>query len=849
MKNLKLSTKLLIYTISVNFFILALFIYFNANRVFNSQKKDAYSKASEMAFRYANEVKSQFEIPLSVAKEIAYIFKSFKDENKELSRDLVNQILKTSLDNNGDFLGVWSVWEANAIDSKDSEFKNILGSDQNGRFAPYWNRVGGIHLEACVDFDSTGETGEYYNRPKRLKKDVIMEPVVYPINGVDVMVVSFASPIINKNGDVLGVVGVDISMDKIREIISKIKPYNTGYAMLISNSGSFAAHPKTDILGKIIGDIDNNPKKDFIKSSIKNGKPFYLDKKAIGTSQETHISYAPFTVGDTASPWSIGVAIPMNIALQESYSTLWFMIFFGISIVLIIFIVLFIISLKIKNNILNITSICSNLIQSIEDGVLDKRENPNRVIIDFRSIILEINRLIDSFVKPINVTAEYVERISRGDTPPKITDDYKGDFNEIKNNLNSLIDANKTITDIAQKISDGDFSINIQERSGEDKLLISLRKSVETIKSVENSINQTIMEVQKGNLSFRTDLSMFLGGWKNLLNSVNGLSNSFENQIKTTTENIKKISSLINKISIGDVPKDIKESYEGEFESIKQSLNILIQATNQITDVAKKLSIGDTDVSLKKRGDKDEMISALINMIDNTKHDVENIIKMSKGDFNFKVIIMSEHDEMAKSCQNLQTVLKSLISDTEMLSNEAQNGNLDVRVDASKHQGDFRKIIDGMNNTLDNLIKPMMLTANYIDRISKGDIPSKITESYKGDFNEIKNNLNLLIDSEKLIENTTQNLSFGELDSLKIEKRSENDKILDSLKKSVDSIRFLVKGIKEYAKHSNSGELDKIDLDENRVEGAYREIFEQLNSAAKSTSEPIYEVLEIMKNL
>jgi len=106
-----------------------------------------------------------------------------------------------------------------------------------------------------------------------------------------------------------------------------------------------------------------------------------------------------------------------------------------------------------------------------------------------------------------------------------------------------------------------------------------------------------------------------------------------------------------------------------------------------------------------------------------------------------------------------------------------------------------------------------------------------------------------LIDSEKLIENTAQNLSFGELDSLKIEKRGDNDKILESLKKSVDSIRFLVKGIKEYAKHSNSGELEKINLDENRVEGAYREIFEQLNSAAKATAEPIYEVLEIMRNL
>ena len=51
-----------------------------------------------------------------------------------------------------------------------------------------------------------------------------------------------------------------------------------------------------------------------------------------------------------------------------------------------------------------------------------------------------VNKLIDAFVGPINVTAEYVDRISKGDIPPKITDTYNGDFNEIKNNLNACID-------------------------------------------------------------------------------------------------------------------------------------------------------------------------------------------------------------------------------------------------------------------------------------------------------------------------------------------------------------------------------------------------------------------------
>ena len=61
--------------------------------------------------------------------------------------------------------------------------------------------------------------------------------------------------------------------------------------------------------------------------------------------------------------------------------------------------------------------------------------------LEFRPIIEGVNATLDAVVGPLNVTAEYVDRISKGDIPPKITDTYNGDFNEIKNNLNQCIDA------------------------------------------------------------------------------------------------------------------------------------------------------------------------------------------------------------------------------------------------------------------------------------------------------------------------------------------------------------------------------------------------------------------------
>ena len=94
-----------------------------------------------------------------------------------------------------------------------------------------------------------------------------------------------------------------------------------------------------------------------------------------------------------------------------------------------------------------------------------------------------------------------------------------------------------------------------------------------------------------------------------------------------------------------------------------------------------------------------------------------------------------------------QTVaLNGMMADVKMLSDAAVAGKLATRADVSNHQGDYRKIVEGVNATLDAVIGPLNVAAKYVDEISKGVIPAKITNDYKGDFNAIKNNLNACID-------------------------------------------------------------------------------------------------------
>jgi len=96
-----------------------------------------------------------------------------------------------------------------------------------------------------------------------------------------------------------------------------------------------------------------------------------------------------------------------------------------------------------------------DLVDAVKEGRLDTRADLKGVSGDERELLQGVNELIDAIVAPLNVTAEYVDRISKGDIPKKITDNYKGDFNEIKNNLNQCIDALNGLINESARLADG----------------------------------------------------------------------------------------------------------------------------------------------------------------------------------------------------------------------------------------------------------------------------------------------------------------------------------------------------------------------------------------------------------
>jgi len=180
--------------------------------------------------------------------------------------------------------------------------------------------------------------------------------------------------------------------------------------------------------------------------------------------------------------------------------------------------------------------------------------------------------------------------------------------------------------------------------------------------------------------------------------------------------------------------------------------------------------------------------------------------------------------------------LKALIADATMLSGAAVQGKLATRADATKHQGDFRRIVQGVNDTLDAVIGPLNVAAGYVDRISKGDIPPRITDNYNGDFNTIKNNLNTCVDAVNALVADAVMLAAAAVEG-KLATRADATKHQGDFRKIVqgvnDTLDGVIKPINEVQRVM--GAMEQGDLTA-RITNDYKGDLQALRNAVNNTA-------------
>ena len=363
----------------------------------------------------------------------------------------------------------------------------------------------------------------------------------------------------------------------------------------------------------------------------------------------------------------------------------------------------------VRNNILALVNDAAMLSQAAIEGRLSTRADASKHQGDFRKIVDGVNNTLDAVIGPLNVAAEYVDNISKGAIPAKITDNYNGDFNTIKNNLNNCIEA---------------ISNMVAEAAALEKAAI------------------------EGRLATRADASQYQGDYRKIVQGVN-------NTLDAVIGPLNVAAAYVDNISKGAIPAKITDNYNGDFNTIKNNLNNCIDAISSMAAEAAALEKAAIEGQLATRaeasqyqGDYRKIVQGVNNTLDAVIGPLnvaaEYVDNISKGAIPAKITDTYNGDfNVIKN--NLNTCIdavNALVADANMLATAAVEGRLQTRADASKHQGDFRKIVQGVNDTLDGVILPVNEAVEVLALVEQGDLTRTVTGNYKGQLGEFKDTVN-----------------------------------------------------------------------------------------------------------
>ncbi|WP_300736643.1 methyl-accepting chemotaxis protein [Trichlorobacter sp.] len=406
----------------------------------------------------------------------------------------------------------------------------------------------------------------------------------------------------------------------------------------------------------------------------------------------------------------------------------------------------------------------TRLAEAAVAGKLATRGNVEKVNFEFRGIVEGVNQTLDAVIGPLNVAAEYVDRISKGDIPPRIADNYNGDFNEIKNNLNACIDAVNALVADANMLSDAAVA---------------------------------------GKLATRANAARHHGDFQKIVEGVNQTLDAVIGPLNVAAE-------YVDRISKGDIPPRITDSYSGDFNEIKNNLNSCIDALNGLVVAREEMSRQHDLGMIDEVMPVDQFQGAYARMAEGINilvkshiavkmRVVEVVGKYADGDLTVDMDrLPGKKALITEAIDNVKRNMLSLNQEIMMLVDAAKGGRLATRGNASKFNNSFREMVEGINATLDAVIGPLNVAAEYVDRISKGDVPPRITDNYNGDFNEIKNNLNSLIMSLDMITDTAEKVASGDLE-VEITPRSAQDQLMLALKNMVNQLKELARSAEQIA--------------------------------------------------
>jgi methyl-accepting chemotaxis protein len=498
----------------------------------------------------------------------------------------------------------------------------------------------------------------------------------------------------------------------------------------------------------------------------------------------------------------------------------------------------------------------ARLVEASREGQLSDRGKPEQFQGAYAEIVRGVNTMLDAILLPIGEGNRILAQVSNGKIDELITQTYKGDHEKMKQAINNvagvlqglqkelvrLTDASKegqlsdrgkpeqfqgayaeivrgvnTMLDaillpigegnrILAQVSNGkiDELITQTYKGDHEKMKQAINHVAGVLQGLQKELARLTEASREGQLSDRGKPEQFQGAYAEIVRGVNTM-------LDAILLPIGEGNRILAQVSNGKIDELITQTYKGDHEKMKQAINNVASVLQglqkelvRLTDASKEGQLSDRGKPEQFQGAYAEIVRGVNTMLDAILLPIGEgnriLAQVSNGKIDELIAqtYKGDHEKMKQAINNVAIVLQGLQKELGRLTDAARAGQLSERGKADQFRGAYGEIVVGVNSVLDAVIAPLNVAARYVDQISKGDIPSQITDTYNGDFNTIKNNLNALIVAMNDITAAAEEIADGNL-TVVLRERSAKDKLMQALASMVAGLTRTVSDIRAIA--------------------------------------------------
>ena len=670
------------------------------------QKELALNEARSRAETAAEIVASDLRSAASVAETMISSIASAR-KSGEIDRVTVIDMLQATLNGRPQLFGAWFAEAPAAFDGRSGAgAAGLEGTNPDGVFTPYWTRStdGTISLSTfAADY-----TASWWTLAAESGRGSVTEP--YVASEVGVLMTSVAFPMRDARG-LVGVGGVDISMDQLSATLGEMRPLGSGRVRLLSASGAWLVAP-TDM--QVTRPYDE-AEQAAVLDAMRSGRSLLLESVETGDGVRSHRIVQPFELSGLGGTWAVLVDIPVSTISGPVMRDTALLALAGIVVIALVLFALYVSTQNIVNSPLkSLLATVERLLRAEYDHSVpdqDRRDEIGkfaRALETFREAALEKIRIedkartdreaadaekaradaqrakaADTQATVVREVGEVLNRLAEGDLTRRIEAEFPPEYGTLKSNLHKAIDnfraAIQTIADVTHAIGSGTSQIaqasNDLSRRTESQAA-SLEETVAAFDQITEAVQTTARDGARANeLVIRTTADA------DGVSSVVREAVAAMHGIKASSDQIAKINGVIEGLSFQTNLLALNASVEaaraGEagkgFAVVASEVRLLAQrsadAAKEIEGLIKQATdqVDDGVALVDKSG---EALNRIVLQVQDISAIVHNISDSAQHQAHALSEINSAMNEMDKTTQQNAAMVEESAAAAQSLAGE-----------------------------------------------------------------------------------------------------------------------------------------------------------------------------------